>query len=1746
MERGYLIAQTISNVIERNIAGKAKQSKLFFKVRGLPPNIYQELLKCLPQGSNNFSIMAKSTGKISGFPDVLLSSEETSTSLRNSVGEGQALVLLLTRESSEWQSLKNIFTIDESFLLEKEQISKMLDVLTPGKVGFNRADRKQLLQFLEELSRFMVPQLIPVTDFLCRVKKDYEGNTNTGLKKVIGQNLPQLGLFADPILFEYKAWPKRLKENFHASTLTTPKGAMDLNKVRDNLEKYLSTDNANETVAKEINEYLNGVSNEVLKREWEVVKRIFNLKAPRKGLADRIKEWANKNGITLSQADHHLLERIQNKKFDEEQIRDFLDRYEQQLTANIKKKLRKLIETDDDESTYADFVMGLYIETLNLLGLAYFPEETEVQMKVSFTPEENEDNYISEDRVELFHKLYRGLEKLLYPRVELDVSNLAANESRETKVFKGLLFTLQLWVPDSEGNGDHDGKFVRFRWNPDLNLLLEDITPAISAVNNNVSDDGPLYWPVFDLKNQSGSDKLSSITEGANVNKKWYLGVRDLGKGFIEEIVESNELCNSPQVKDCLNTIVSFSKVLRELFSNLEKHSLLEIDLNEVERSYINVLNTFLDKCQTVKQILILGNFINNLLVVWISEEKVLVPLIHPLKLLWWQKRSESICGDLTDLISNPSKFNFIKDESKYRKYYQAKYSSLGLPSMLATHSDTPTFWVSIDEAMGFELFNSFESSVLHWSGGKDSASGYIFRILRDYVEVYPSSRDGLDVFVPYCPDVSIITNALEKASSQGLLEKLRKINLAFHHDEHAIQLFHAVNNWINKREEYAQRDGKLLFPKIELNVFEGDIRDRSNVLNDYDIAILIDYFNKQNLVELEVEVEPAIDEEYWFTSRSYKTPYTKGNAIRKVNINSRYQPHFIRLFHNLQVRLWKPDAQNKFCANEAGIIKKKINLHSGGSFLDNLHKNFNWVACYDPNVDKYLMKSATKFANVIRYHSGLGIRGDKNLTVSSSGQLGWGLLKNTMLTKKLYKKVVNLLKFSEEYEEDNFAKPLVEKANKVSGSLVLKAIGPGKFLQEMLGTVLATDTLEQHCFDPGFRGLAVWLSLDDFEGRWFNNGTKRPDIALIKADLKENGDLTLEIHVAEVKFTGQQSLDTEVEDAKKQVVRGLSFFNRVLNTEYERLDKEMWYREISDVLIDNLYYDEYDEHQEAIVNQLNVLKQTSKVDVMVSGHIFGFCYDSDAPEVVESSNDNCSCSDVYEDDIRIKKWLYNKQYVQQRLIDMYKNEGSNGMVDFGANESEERSESKIDDFLALLGENSSEQENNEARDNFQDKSLVNHFKEDHNKQMVEKEQKASKEEKKEKDYDTDEDTTYEENSTEDNPPEKSEELPTDIAGHLQEINKMLSDYDDLSANQQVTEEAEEKLEQLFSFLRQHSISIRPAGKEVGPNVIRIKLKPSGSTRVSNVARLQDDIKVHLSLEHNPFIFAGPGYIGVDVERKSPATIGLKQVLEQVVSRANIMSGLKFPLGLDISGEVVIADFADSNTPHLLVAGQTGAGKSVFLSSIIFSLMSLNTPDKVQFVMIDPKQVELTPFEGSPYLYQPIITDVEEALKVLNDLIEQMDNRYTIFRQTDRFINNIEEYRSFTNRNDMPRIVVVFDEFADFMEDKAHREEMESALKRLSAKARAAGIHLLICTQTPKAEVVTTNIRNNLTARVGLRVPDKHASGVIGVDGAESLLGKGDLLFKSGNEANPIRGKSPFVSREEMRRLLTWFEENFE
>ena len=357
------------------------------------------------------------------------------------------------------------------------------------------------------------------------------------------------------------------------------------------------------------------------------------------------------------------------------------------------------------------------------------------------------------------------------------------------------------------------------------------------------------------------------------------------------------------------------------------------------------------------------------------------------------------------------------------------------------------------------------------------------------------------------------------------------------------------------------------------------------------------------------------------------------------------------------------------------------------------------------------------------------------------------------------------------------------------------------------------------------------------------------------------------------------------------------------------------------------------------------------------------------------------------------------------------------------------------------------------------------------------------------------------------------------------------------NANTHLVEaELKSNSELLVNVLKSFGVEVRVTGYSRGPSVTRYEIQPSVGVRISKITGLADDIALQLrasSIRISPI--PNKSSIGVEVPNTNSSVVGMRDIISGAEFK-NAKSKLLVALGQDVTGQTAFCDI--SKMPHLLVAGTTGSGKSVCLNTMIMSILYRANPDEVKFVMIDPKAVEFPVYNGIPHLLIPVVTDSRKAAGALGWAVVEMEKRYTTLAENG--VRNIGGYNELCKKNKelepMPHIVIIIDEFADLM--MVAGNEVESSVCRIAQKARAAGMHLVIATQRPSADIFTGLIKSNIPSRIALSVSSKvNSQIIIDMPGAEKLLGKGDMLYLPIGSQKPHRIQGCFVSDEEVKSV---------
>ena len=346
-----------------------------------------------------------------------------------------------------------------------------------------------------------------------------------------------------------------------------------------------------------------------------------------------------------------------------------------------------------------------------------------------------------------------------------------------------------------------------------------------------------------------------------------------------------------------------------------------------------------------------------------------------------------------------------------------------------------------------------------------------------------------------------------------------------------------------------------------------------------------------------------------------------------------------------------------------------------------------------------------------------------------------------------------------------------------------------------------------------------------------------------------------------------------------------------------------------------------------------------------------------------------------------------------------------------------------------------------------------------------------------------------------------------------------------------------ETAEKLRKTLQSFGVSAKVENVSVGPAITRYELSPAQGVRVSKIANLSDDIALSLEAETIRIEAPIPGKhtVGIEIPNKTKSMVPLRDIIESD-KFVDHKSKVAFALGKDVAGDIVVTDI--SKMPHLLIAGQTGSGKSVCINTLITSILYKAKPSEVKLLMIDPKVVELSVYNGIPHLLIPVVTDPKKASGALQWAVQEMVNRYSLFAAAKvRDIKGYNEKAEENGENKLPQIVIIIDELADLMMVAA--KEVQDSICRLAQLARAAGMNLVIATQRPSVDVITGLIKANIPSRIAFSVSSfVDSKTILDIGGAEKLLGKGDMLFYPTGESKPSRIQGAFISDKEVENIV--------
>lgn len=1707
MNSDKLLSVWISRLLTEHFKKQKKDNteKLFIKISGLTRSNIESLLEELRLHMTSFRTyyepIIRTIKKVDQYEEFSYQENETSTWLRNNTKTNQALLLIINENTPEAQSLENLFTIDESYLLSNSGLEPLYNVLS--EKGLVAADEIEFLKvFMDMYNHISEPQLRNILSFLVEILKD----PNPSVIDKIQNNLPYLNLFKDSKLKIDIKERNRLYKNFQLANLQITQKERE--NIQNNLYSFLEQEEKNgwtdevweeknpEQLTDEMVSFLDQSSNDFLFNDFEFVKKITDFKIKPPTVKEEIEILLENNRSDLTDDEiknfENGLDEVVNGQ-DPDAIQEFIDDFETILDtkSGLVKKLNRVVEKLRNPSIYSDLTQGILKEIFSLI-------------------EDSRENHdISSSKFQL----------------EILTSKTNENISELLKLF---LKNIQIVMPR-----------ISFK---------EESIPE-------VSDDTKEYDVSFEIKHLINGEiegvkkfKVTSFNELETYTffEKIEKGILPYTKNFAENEIEQIDVIswsrervknylvsNQYSMNEHLNRLENFLTNYVKKLQYARDFGIFALESQQLEKELDDLLSNIYFSTQVSQHIYQNINFIGAVDYYESRKGETGIPVIrkltifNPIRLIAYIRRCEELNLLIEDWLHYAAEGTLeVEKLEEYLEFIRSKTKNLA-PRYFSSYGDQ-SFLIENSEIFGEGTFvlNTKPPTSLDYLANELSEE--LVRTTKNYLEVYPYASDGMDILMLYCQSVEVVMKCVDSLFSKT---KLKKLRLTIHSTNSAI-LHNKLNKWLEQKEDYIKPEIHSKFPKLEINVISGNSNNEifhqiEKKMIDCDLVVLADYFSQGNQINYLLERVKPIDTESWFET-IYKEPLKDDEAVKRISYVSEHLPKLLQNYYQLQYIIQSNVMPPR---DEINTLKNLISINNinQSTLIDKMHVKFNWTMILDRYLDKTLLTKTSAEANIIQYKPKVGKNSEFKLMVSSSKYIRKisEQVSDYAYYDRLHRKLVSIMK-NENISRDVMV-DAVNKVKDISGALVLKVIGRGKYAHEMIATYLTTNRREQHSSNK----LQVWSLCDDLP--WFANNKRRPDLVLTTIE-KDNDQIFVDFELVELKFVNHNIFDKERFDALKQIKSGISLYHNLFNFNNEQLDTDFWRSELIQYFIEKSSYSP--EHAQLLKEFQHT--DLDNIKVNIHGSVDVYCYTSNLIEY----NFNKEEDGVFVDklDSNIENKIFSRSYILNELKaseeetpnydDVVSEQSDQDLLKLTLQpheESDEQDNVKVTSGIEIEVENVSTSDNEDTGQTVTDPPA-----DDENK--VNDGDTVTGNEVEQKGWASEENENRIDEGHNEEPNEQVEvpnhQYPEVIA--LKGLELSYETEDDSS--EQLRDLYIRKLKHNFN---QNGIHLNIKEAIVGSSVIRFELDLPADLPANKVLSRSKDIQIWLGLSTEPHIFISKG-MKIDIIREEPETIYFEKFMELVrdqlrnkITETNLIA----PLGLDPLNNVLFMDFSNSMSPHLLTGGTTGSGKSVTLNSIILGMMCIYSPEQVQFLFIDPKKVEFTIYQNKAHTRQ-VITELQEAVDVLQFYVNEMEDRYTKFAQEG--VTNLDEYITEVGEK-LPRVVIVFDEFADFMtQDPDMKKQVENAIMRLGQKARAAGIHLIICTQNPKADIINTNIRNNLGARLALRASDANASNVIlDESGAEKLAGKGDFLAKL--YGNIERGKSPFLTTKVRRALLKYF-----
>jgi hypothetical protein len=1250
---------TIADAMRRHLETQIRTrpaGRAFFRISGFSTGTYAALLGQLADRDWRIAsrgLEVRSIDPIAGYHDRAMDPRRSATWYRNNLAEGHALLLIQNRRSSDAQSLKDLYPLTE-ITLSQDGIDQLIDACF-SSYQLDSKERKQLIDFMRRLARVVhEPQLHDIAEFLITVDQTLRGRPGTTMAEAIVRSLPCFGLFRCHELAAQLNTPrgdKLIRQLRNAARLGDE--VLDERVRNDYLrrleEAKLDDDTALGGLPAEekrglIRHFIDGQLRDsrsdlikLLNIDWREIQTVISAKS-RVTRQEKFTRAAEQLETLIAQGelDSELArEVIGDLRNGNEPDGDTLDELLTQCGDMLRKPLRnELLRLVKPRSRkHSDFLVGLAALAVELLQPRQGDLQAGTRLQVSALVNTVAKTKHLPEAATVFRTLYGGIDQAL-PAIDWRLAPLweqlgasaAADDEEEAERERVIRLDIPFRVIV---NGSDDAELARAEliWQYRSDSPATATAQMLAAERALLAHDdfGPLFSGATALRvpiynSCPRIDEISDLDLHRPIHSlgAWFEQPSDLRVSLDTQLQSRSR----PQVRATLDQALG---LLEQAWGSFVRAAsaggLLAVDIGQLLTAYEQVLRTAITQLQTGQEISSGYKVLNQ---AWLIgppsfESWAVMPLLHPLKLLWWRERTRYISGLIGQLL-DPHAPTSIVDEPRYRRELAITYGSSGFPPVLAlpTGEGRPVErFLPVEEADGFELF--FREAERAEAFGLDTdllaedeneiaaqrAVEGITAVIQDYIETYPFVRDGIEVVLFECRNGALPGLLVERLALASARRGWKvRINVVVHTSDRGAPLFRRVSEWIEAERPQTERAGQEYFPPVSIKVLECSYNDLLKMREDTDIVILADVLaDRGQAVVSELDPNAAPDlplDGYLPTYRAHQEPFQQGDVYRRLLLSPPLQPTLSRLFllaqHAATVRRPVNDQEN-------ARFYRDLTLAEWEQVIGSLHDRFNWVVCYDPTIDRFLMESAfPEKVQIIRYSLGLGSKRQHNLTVSSSHKA------QAIVERRLAARLAQMLHQATPEFLIQVARRLVDEAKHISGDIVLRAAGPGAFLNELIGLVSAKFETERRYHAAHPEALIAWILLDDFE-HWFGGG-KFPDLLFIATTRQPDGILGLHAEVLEAKCVGQGSFDAEAADAQEQVRRGVGRLSQAFASGAAHLDALYWYDQLYRAVTGNLHMRIEQEHLWSLFRDR--LYQGA-FHLSMSGHTWAFCYDGQA-----------------------------------------------------------------------------------------------------------------------------------------------------------------------------------------------------------------------------------------------------------------------------------------------------------------------------------------------------------------------------------------------------------------------------------------------------------------------------------------------------------------------------------------------------